>query len=244
MRSYCTKKVCVQCSMYNVLIENSEKNGLRFELIPQEIKSKECLEKDNLKWHKQSYSWYDTIILNEYPNPYYFSKIHVMLLLDDLLGVDIILIIDCDHSISSTNILLKYELGHNNQVFLDQATAMCKEILKSSLGSLAFERSMFFTKLNGNNLCRIYLKDLGIEEKVSTVVKIIEAFEDNEIFEKVTVKTRGRYSGYYEESLKGVSSETTYIQFEGANLKIYLPDIFKVLKNLRESFNQENSSEN
>jgi hypothetical protein len=166
-----------------------------------------------------------------------------MLLLDDLLGVDIILIIDCAHSISSTNILLKYELGHSNQVFLDQATAMCKEILKSSLGSLAFERSMFFTKLNGNNLCRIYLKDLGIEEKELTVEKIEDSVKRNKIFEKVTVKIRGRYSGYYEKSLKGVSPEATYIQFEGVDLKFYLPDIFEVLKNLRESINQENISE-
>ncbi|EOB12407.1 hypothetical protein NBO_448g0004 [Nosema bombycis CQ1] len=140
---------------------------------------------------------------------------------------------------SSTNILLKYELGHHNLVLLNQAIEVCKEILKSSFGNLPSERSMLFTKLDKINLCRIYLKDLGIEEKELIVLKINEAVRVNKIFDKISVKIRGRYSGYYEESLKGVSPETTYIQFKGANLKYYLPDIFKVLINLRKSINLE-----
>ncbi|EOB12406.1 hypothetical protein NBO_448g0003 [Nosema bombycis CQ1] len=56
------EKVCVQCSMHSVLIENLEKNDFRFELIPQDIGSMKCLDKDNLKWHKQSCLWYNSII--------------------------------------------------------------------------------------------------------------------------------------------------------------------------------------
>jgi hypothetical protein len=239
MTSDDTKKGCVQCSMRNVFIENSEKNGFKYELIPQDIGSMECFDKGNFKWLKGGNVCYNTIDLNDYPYPHFFSKVPMMLLLDDLLGVDVTLTVDCYYSFCSTHMMLKYKLGHKDRIYLQQATVMCKEILKSGLGSLPFERSMFFTKLDGNNLLRIYLKDLGLEESELTIKKVKDTVRVNEIFEKITVKIRGRRSGHYENALKGVSPETTYIQIEGANLKLYLPDIFKVLINLRKSIYQK-----
>ncbi|EOB12405.1 hypothetical protein NBO_448g0002 [Nosema bombycis CQ1] len=185
-------------------------------------------ENCNLKKHKKDYAFIEVIDLKDYPNPFFFSRTRVLLLLDDLLGVDVMCIGDY-HPFESQNDL-KYILGHDEQSFLSKAIIHCKEILKETF---TFENTMVLKTWDNKKLARIYIKDFDLKENTTTVDAIKEAIRGNESLKGIDIKIRGRNSEYIEPSMNGVSPENTYIQIVDTDVNFYLNECVNLLSNLR-----------